>query len=422
MSTILLKNVQLDNGRTNIFIKDKTIAKISAQVGPEMAAERTIDCSNLAAVPGLVNMHTHAAMTLMRGAQEDTPLKPWLDRIWAIERHLDDECIYWGTKLAILEMIKTGTTCFLDMYWSIPVAARAANEMGIRSLLTYVLLDGGDKAKAERQRRECEEIYAQSRDWEDRVQFGVAVHADYTVDEEGILWASRFAKDHGLKLHAHVAETEQEMFEDIYRFGVTPVMHFDKLGVIDENFIAAHMVWLNEEDIKTFGRRGATAVHNVNSNMKLSSGYKFKYDALKDAGANVCIGTDGAASSNNLDLRESMKTMALLQKAWRHTPSAMPLDELMDVATVNGAKALGINAGRIEEGALADITLVNTNNEMFTPNINFRSNFIFSANSSCVDTVICDGRILMEGRRIKGEEEIIEGANRTAWKLLEKAK
>jgi len=421
MNTILLKNATLHGKSKDILIKGNRIEKIVDSAAFGLTADRTVDCTGRTVIPGFVNMHTHAAMTLMRGVEEDIPLQPWLNKIWAIEAKLDEESLYWGTKLAVLEMIKTGTTAFLDMYWEPQVLACAVDEMGIRANISYVLLDAFNPAKAVIQRKECEEMFAASRGWSDRLNFSVSIHADYTVSEENMVWASKFTRDKGLLLQTHIAETEQELKDDIAKFGVTPVMHYEKLGILDENLVAAHMIWLNDEDIEVFGRHKATAVHNINSNLKLSSGYKFKAKELVDAGANVCVGTDGASSSNNLDIRETLKTVAMVQKAFRHNPAACPLAQLMDFATVNGAKAMGIESGVIREGALADLSIVNTSNEMFVPNFNFLSNLIFSANSSCIESVMCDGKFVMENRKVKDEDEIIEKANEQAWKLLKKA-
>ena len=197
--------------------------------------------------------------------------------------------------------------------------------------------------------------------------------------------------------------------------------HIQHHLLINKDFIAAHGLWLSDTDIETLGSRGATVVHNINSNLMLSSGYKFKYKELRDAGANVCIGTDGAASSDNLDIRESMKTMLLLQWAWRRDPKAFPLEELLEVATVNGARALGLDSGRIEEGALADIALIDVRKPAFVPDFNFLSNYVLAADSSCVDTLICGGRILMENRKVEGEEEILAETEKQARRLMKKA-
>ena len=180
---------------------------------------------------------------------------------------------------------------------------------------------------------------------------------------------------------------------------------------------AAHTLWINEEDIRILADRGVSCVHNINSNLKLSSGYRFLYNELRDAGVNVCLGTDGCASSNNLDLQEAMKTAAIVQKAWRGDPAAMPLDELLAMATANGAKALGLNCGKIEEGALADILIVDMDNTFFLSDAPFLANFVYSAHSDCIDSVICNGRFVMRHRKVEGEKEILEGARRVLPKL-----
>jgi 5-methylthioadenosine/S-adenosylhomocysteine deaminase len=191
----------------------------------------------------------------------------------------------------------------------------------------------------------------------------------------------------------------------------------EKLGVLGPEVIAAHCVWLSNNDMDIMAKYGVTPVHNINSNLKLASGYKFLYNELKERGINVTLGTDGNGSSNNLDMRETMKTAALLQKGWREDPTALPLNELMDMATVNGAKALGIDAGEIKVGKLADINIIDIDNYAFTPNINFLSNLVYSANSSCIESVICNGKFVMKNRVVEGEKEILEKVNSIYKKL-----
>ncbi len=420
MSSILIKNIIHNGELKDILILENLIIKIEKDILYD--ADNILDGKKMTVIPGLINMHTHSAMTLLRGFQEDLPLFEWLQKVWEIEAKLDEEMIYWGTKLACLEMIKNGITCFNDMYWHIPYAEKAIDESGMRSVLSYVLLDNGDLTKAERQRRECEEAYQLSKNWSSRNRFAVAVHGGYTVTEENMLWATNFAYDHNLLLHIHLSETQKELIGSMERYGMSPVKRMKGLGMLNDNVIAAHCVWIDEEDIDILGSRRVNVVHNVNSNLKLASGYKFKYRELKRAGANLTLGTDGAASSNNLDLLEAMKTTAIMQKAWRNDPRAMPLNELMEMATINAAKALRINAGRVEVGALADLVLINTDSAAFTPNLNFEANLIYSANSSCVDTLICDGKILMKSRVIPGESDILKKANEVANNLILKSK
>ena len=198
---------------------------------------------------------------------------------------------------------------------------------------------------------------------------------------------------------------------------LSPTRYLESLGILAPNVIAAHCVWMSDNDIELAAAHDIKIVHNINSNLKLASGYKFRYKEFRDAGLTVTLGTDGCASSNNLDMLEAMKTAALVQKAWREDPTVLPLDELMEIATVNGARALNIDSGVIAEGKLADMVLIDIDNYAFTPNYNFLANLVYSANSSCVDTVICNGNIVMEGRRVKDEELILENVRRIYGRL-----
>ncbi len=422
MERILIKNVLCNGVQRDILIEDNLISRIEDNIDlSDFEGEgslRIIDGTKKAIIPGLINMHTHSAMTLMRGVNEDSQLKEWLDMIWKIEPRLDEEMIYWGTKLACLEMLKTGTTCFNDQYWMIDTAVKATEEMGLRSLNPYVILDLHDSAKAAALKTECEKIYRLSESWSSLNRFAIAIHAPYSVSKESMKWASDFAREHNLLVHMHLSETQQENQDSIELHGMTPTRYCEKLGILGPEMIAAHCVWIDDEDIHILADHDVKLVHNINSNLKLSSGYNFKYRKFHDAGLTVCLGTDGCASSNNLDMLEAMKTTALLQKGVNYDPTAMPLDQLMDCATVNGAKALGLNTGKIEAGSLADLCIIDIDNYAFTPNINFLANLIYSANSSCVDTVICNGKIVMEKRRVAGEAEILENVNRLYKKLI----
>ena len=199
---------------------------------------------------------------------------------------------------------------------------------------------------------------------------------------------------------------------------MSPVEYLDSLGILGPDVVAAHTLWLSDRDVEILGKRGVNCVHNVNSNLKLASGYRFLYKELRDSGANICLGTDGCASSNNLDMLETMKTSAMIQKAWRDDPTAMPLPEIMSMATANAGKALGLNIGRIEKGALADILIVDTENYSFLSPASFEANLIYSAHSDSIDSVICNGRFVMRGRVVPGEQKILADARKALAKLL----
>lgn len=392
---------------------------LGADTGKELSGRgyKVLDCRGKAAVPGFVNMHTHSAMTLTRGYREDAKLQDWLQDIWAVEARMDEEAIYWGTKLACLEMLKTGTTTFYDQYWMIDSAVKAVQEMGLRSEHAFVALDLKDEGKDGAIKEGMEAMYEKSLSWGERCRMSVGVHAPYTVSDSMIQWCSGFARSKGLTVHIHMSETEQENLDSVALNGCSPFEHLERLGVLGPEMIAAHCVWLSERDMDLMAARGVTAVHNINSNLKLASGHRFLYNELSDRGVRVCLGTDGCGSSNNLDMREAMKTAALLQKGWRRDPVAMPLDELLRVATYNGAQALGLDAGVIEEGRLADILIVDTDNYAFVPGLDFLSDFVYSANSSCIESVICNGEIVMEGRVVPGEREILEQVKRISKNL-----
>lgn len=422
MASILLKNLTVSESQKDILISGGLIRKIEPAgscIGWDIAGDvEVMDCTRKRAVPGFVNMHTHAAMSLMRGVGEDMVFQDWLAEIWRIEKNLDADFVYWGTRVACLEMARTGTTCLNDHYWFPNVGHKAAVDAGLRPVVSYIICDRMDPSEAERQKDQCERMYEESLSWPDSSTFVVGCHAVYSVSGKMLEWARDFAAKHNLKLHIHLSETYRELLDcQAAHGGLSPVEYLDELGMLNSDLIAAHTLWVSEHDIELLGRNHVNCVHNINSNLKISSGYKFKYSELRDAGANVCIGTDGCASSNNLDMLEAMKTSAILQKAWRGDPKAMPLDELLDCATVNGAKALGINAGRIEEGALADLAIVDTDNSFFLSPGSFLANLIYSAHSDCIDSVICNGRFVMRSREVQGEKEILEQAGKVIGKL-----
>ena len=421
MNRILIKNAILDGAEKNILIEGNLISRITPSgVEPDVPVTgntRVVEAKNKVVIPGLVNMHTHSAMTLMRGIFEDASLDEWLSYIWKIEPRLDDELVYWGTRLACLEMIKSGTTTFNDQYWKIGTAVKAIGEMGLRSVNPYVFLDLNDTSKDEFLKEECMRIHEESASWNELNTFAIAIHAPYSVSEKLMLWASDYARKNSLLLHIHLSETRKEQQDSMKLHNLSPTRYLDSLGILAPNVIAAHCVWMSDNDIELAAAHDIKIVHNINSNLKLASGYRFLYNELKEAGANICIGTDGCASSNNLDILEAMKTSAIVQKAWRQDPSAMPLDELLDMATANGAAALGIDTGKIRVGACADIIIVDTDNSFFLSDAPFLANFIYSAHSDCISSVMCGGRFVMKDRKIQDEKEILSEARKVLKKI-----
>ena len=423
MDGLILKNITLDGKEVDIIIADGLIKSIvphgSAAIPEAAGITEILDCTGKVAMPGFINMHTHASMSLLRGIGEDMVLQDWLDHIWVIESHLDEAFVYWGTKVAALEMIKTGTTAFNDMYWFSPVARKAAEESNLRNLVSFTFLDRFDENLAEHQKESCLEMFETVPAWGPRSSFAVSIHSVYTVSESLMIWVTEFARKHGLRIHIHISETEKEVLDCRKAHGgLTPVEYLDSLGILGPDVIAAHTLWLSDRDVEIMGERQVNCVHNVNSNLKLASGYGFRYRDLTQAGANVCLGTDGCASSNNLDMLEVMKTTAIVQKAWSKDPTTLPLDALIDLATVNGAKALGAKTGKIAEGWEADIQIIDTDSTFFLSPAPFLANYIYSAHSDCISSLVCGGKLVMKDRKVVGEDEILAGG-RKELKLIE---
>jgi 5-methylthioadenosine/S-adenosylhomocysteine deaminase len=419
-----LKDIYIDRGGIikSVILSDKTCNGKSEEI--DLHDTAFIDGTNKAVIPGFVNMHTHAAMTLFRGYADDMPLKSWLEqKIWPAEKKLSGEDVYWGTKLACLEMIRSGTTTFADMYHHLDATAEAVADMKMRAFLSEACFDFFRDDLMIKSKKRIEEGYRKfvsnaGRQAGTTLRYAVGPHAIYTVSGKLLKWASDFAKDNGMVIQMHLAETEREVLDAIGNFGDTPVRYLHKLGVLSPNLVLAHVIHIDGEEIRILADSGASVVHNPASNMKLASGYQFKFKEMKDAGIKVALGTDGCASSNNLDMFEAMKLASLLGKVWRKDPEALACDEMFEAATKTAAEILKTHSGTIKEGMCADLSLIDLHAPAFTPNYNFISNLVYSANGSCVDTVICNGQILMQNKKVEGEEEILENAARRAYGLM----
>lgn len=419
--SLLIRDVEVGRARVNIRVEGGRIAAIGADVGGEAAV--VIEGGGAVALPGLYNTHTHAAMTLLRGYADDMPLQDWLStKIWPLEAHLTGDDVYWGTKLACLEMIRSGTVAFNDMYFFMEDAARAVDEMGMKAQLAYGFIDLFDEEKREKEIRATEKTVAAIKSrGNPRIRAAVGPHAVYTVSPEGLRWCAEFSRQQNIGIHVHLSETEGEVKDCVEKTGMRPPALLDKCGCINPRTVAAHCCWLDTADCTLLGDRGAYASHNPTSNMKLAVHRAMPYAWLKDAGAGVCLGTDGCASNNNQDMFEEMKFAALLQKFFWNSQTLLPAEQALAMATANGAAAMGFDGGRLEKGAAADIVLLDRNAVCNTPLHNPVSNAIYSCNGSAVTTVLCQGRILMQDRLVPGEEEILAGARTAAASLLARA-
>lgn len=414
--SILIKNVKLNNAIQDIFIEGNKIAEISNNIDHQ--ADKVINGENKVAIPSFFNAHTHAAMTLMRGYSDDLPVQKWLqEKIWPLEEKITEEDVYWGARLACLEMIKSGTTFFNDMYWHFHGTARAVEEMGIRASISAVLIDMFDADESRKQISLNEKLYEEHKGYSDRIQFALGPHAIYTVSERSLRWTKEFADEHNLKIHIHLSESEDEIKSCLDKHGKRPVEYLNSIGFLGENVIACHNIWLDDKEIDMLKENDVKLVHLPVSNMKLASGY-FPYQKINKRGFKVALGTDGCSSNNNLNMLEEMKFASMKAKIRTMQATTMPAEEAFDLATINGAEMFDINAGKIEEGRLADLLLIDLNRPEMTPDFNTISNLVYSANGNCVDTTICDGKILMQEGYVEGEEKIINKAREVAIDLV----
>ncbi len=421
--SILIKNADHDGRKVDIYIEGDTITRITpaghhrqAAVGPR--AGREIDACGMNVFPPFYNMHTHAAMTLLRGYADDKPLKEWLERyIWPVEATFTGSIVQAGVKLACLEMIKSGTVFFNDMYWRVPDALPVVRSMGLRAVMGVTFTDFLPDAEKEKNFRFIEE-HAGGRNA--AVTLSVAPHAVYTAGGKLLRRCAEVARRSNTMLHIHVSETRGEVEECMKRHGCTPVAYLDRIGFLGDDVVAAHAVHVTDGDIAILSRRGVTVAHCPVSNLKLSSGMAPVHKML-EAGCRVALGTDGCASNNNLDMREEMKTAALLAKA-AGGACTLPANAALAMATRAGAEAARTDAGAIEEGRKADLILVRNDVPSMTPMYSPVSNWVYSAGSSLVDTVICNGRLLMQGRKVDGEADILLEARDIATRIAKNRK
>ena len=417
--SILIKNVLHEDTITDVLIEGNRIARIAPNLSTPEGTE-VIDGTDKAVIPGFINTHTHAAMSLFRGYGDDLPLMEWLeDYIWPVEAKMTAHDVYVGARLACLEMLRSGTTCFLDMYMHPLETARAVEELGLRAHLSYTLFDQGGAERAALDRKRSYEYYEAFKAFSDRIAFTLGPHAIYTVSGEQLQFCHKFAVEHNVKINLHLAETKGEVDECVRQHGLTPVRYLEKLGILSEHLIVAHVVWVDDEEMDLLAKHRVSVVHNPASNMKLCSGYTFKYEEMKKRGIRLGIGTDGCSSSNNLDMVIAMKLASLLGKAWRFSPTATKAADIYHSATIGGAEILEIPAGRIAEGMLADLSLVDLNVPELVPLNSLTSNLVYATSgSSCIDTVIIDGVIRMRDRYVPGQEEIIAEAREVARRLF----
>ncbi|KZX12501.1 amidohydrolase family protein [Methanobrevibacter filiformis] len=419
----ITNNVQIKKG-TSILIENDRIAEISSNIS-ENAIDKVINGNGKIAIPGLINTHTHVPMNLFRGLADDLELDSWLnDHIWPMEANLNGEFTYIGALHGILEMIKTGTTTFNDMYFYLNDIAKAVEESGVRGVLSYGMIDFFDDEKRKTELKESTKTVKEFNGKYDRIKINYGPHSIYTCSKELLIETRALANKYNTGIHIHMSETKKEI-DDVYEAqGKHPFEYLEEIGFLGEDVLAAHCVWLNNKEIAIIKENNVKISHNPCSNMKLASGIA-PIDKLTENNICVSLGTDGASSNNNLDLFEEMKFASLLQKVNTFNPEVLPAGKILEMATIDAAKALGMEneIGSIEEGKKADIILLDTSNVNLTPTVNsLISHIVYSGNGYNVDTTICNGEILMEDKEVKtlNEQEIIKKTNETV-KLMKEA-
>jgi len=387
-------------------------------------AEETINGEGKVALPGLVNCHTHVAMTLFRGVAEDQQLDKWLrETIWPLEAKLKPSDIYEGTLLGCLEMIKSGTTCFAEMYFHEGAVAKAVEKAGLRAVLASGIIEAEDAKRGERMLRDAVGFVKKYNGFaEGRVKAQLGPHALYSCSPSLLRQIREAASKLGVGVHIHLAESKETAGAFRAKYGFGEVEFLEQIGFLkDLDVLAAHCIHLSNVEMRLLAKCGVRVAYNPVVNMKLGMGVP-KIDELLKLGVTVGIGTDGPASNNTLDMFESVKVAALLQKIWRKDPSVLSAESVLRMATIDGAKALGLDefVGSLEVGKRADLILVDFDKPHLIPRHNLYANLVYSAHGSDVDTVIVDGKILMKGRQVKtlNEAEVMKKAQRTAQNLV----
>ncbi|MDD3807679.1 MAG: amidohydrolase [Candidatus Marinimicrobia bacterium] len=411
MSSLLLKQVIFKNQSVDIYIENNRIQKIDTTLS--VHADECVDYKNQKTIlPAFYNGHTHAAMTLLRGYADDLPLFEWLNNyIWPSEVKFTKKHIQVGTQLACLEMIHSGTVFFNDMYWHHPVVIKTATDMGLRVCSGPIFLDTLGSKSQKIQQIALKKFLQKYKTFSPTVIPSLGVHAIYSVYPKTLERLKKVLDDYDFFFHIHLSETQKEVEDCLKEHGCTPAEYLDKKGLLSPKTLIAHGIHLTKDELKLLADRGATVVHMPVSNMKLSNGF-FDCTAANELGVNVILGTDGASSNNCLDMMGEMKTASLFAKHALQNVTAMPAQKVFHMATQAAAETFGLQAGVIEEGKLADAILVDLNNTRLVPGYNILSDMVYSADSSCIDSVICNGRFLMKNKQIKGEDAIIEKALR----------
>ncbi|KXA97705.1 N-ethylammeline chlorohydrolase [candidate division MSBL1 archaeon SCGC-AAA259J03] len=432
MTDILIKNGYiLTMNEDREIIKKGDIAIEGDQItdiGEDLEknnSEKAIDARNKAVLPGLINAHTHLSMVLFRGVADDLDLQTWLEeKIWPLEANLESEDVYIGALLGCLEMIKSGTTCFADLYFFMDRVAEAVEKSGLRANLAYGIIEQNDPEKRKKELEVGKKLVKDLEGAADgRISTMFGPHSTYTCSVDCLKEVRELADKHDVGIHIHLSENEREVEDVVDMYDKRPPELLDSIDFLASDVLAAHCTCLNEHEIDLLQRNNVKPVHNPVSNMKLGSGIA-PVPELLSRNVPVSLGTDGAASNNSLDMFDELKFAALLSKIGKKDPTVVPARKALETATIHGAEAIGREneIGSLEPGKKADIILVDMKKPHLTPIFNIESHLVYSCNGSDVDSVIVNGEILMNNREILtlDEEKILKDGQKTAEKLAEK--
>jgi len=407
---ILIKNAfaVLPDGYSqncSVCISDGIIVSINS-VPENFAADKVIDASDKLLVPGFVNSHTHVHMTALRNRADDLNFITWLfDNVIPMEDKLTPDDAYWSIQLACMEMLESGITSFLDMHMFPDTVVRATLDAGLRAIISRGFQGGRDDIEGGKRR--IREAVADLEKFKGlpTIGFMLAPHAPYTCDGDYLDEIAALADDTGLGINTHLSESQDEQNTIMKRYGMTPAVYYDKHRILRSNTVCAHCVYLSESDMELLAKRGTSVAHNAASNMKLGNGFA-DVPAMLEHGINVCLGTDSAASNNNQSILREMQLAALIHKGVHREATVLPASKVFDMATVNGAKALGIfdKVGEISVGKCADLSLFDLNCAGFFPIGDPKAALCYSSAGLKADTVLVNGRVLLE----KGEFKTID--------------
>ena len=412
--SLAVADALLEGHPVGLRAEDGLIAELGADVAPQ-PGEELIDATGMLLCPPMVNAHTHAAMTLFRGFGDDMPLMEWLrTKIWPAEARLEPEDVYWGTRLACIEMIRAGTTRFFDMYWHGSEAARAVVDSGMRAAVSSVIIDQLDPAKGRELRGEVIASLDRIAGAGERVEPSLGPHAIYTVSPESLSWIAEVAAERGITLQIHLSETQQEVADCVEAHGKRPAAFLDELGFLGPRTVLAHGDWLDESELELIAGRGATVVANPAANMKLAVGGVLPYPAAARTGVRLGLGTDGVSSNSNLDSFEEVKLFALSQKHASGDPSTLPASEALAIA--RGFRSPVLGATPLEVGQPADFLVLRGHDPELSAG-DLDADLVYAASGAVVDTTVVAGEVLMRNREVAGAEEAVAEVRARAARL-----